>query len=109
LTNYGERESDFGDLRTQVLGVVQESTWVARAWADHLQTALPVLADRDHTVARAYGIFAEDPYVVRRTTFTIDGEAVIRAIHQDREAIDVAASLEACAILFSVDSTGEGR
>ena len=35
----------------------------------------------------------------------IDGDGIIRSILQDREAIDVDPGLEACAILFSVDST----
>lgn len=105
MTNYSGRESDFSQLSVQVLGVIQENPFVARAFAENIGTTLPVLSDADHTVARAYGIFDAGRHQVRRTTFTIDGEGVIRAIHQDRESIDVDPGLEACRILFGVDST----
>jgi len=64
-----------------------------------------VLSDTKHEVARAYGIFDEDKYMARRTTLTVDQEGVIRAIHQDREALDVDPALEACRVLQRVDST----
>jgi alkyl hydroperoxide reductase subunit AhpC len=105
LTNYSDRESDFTELDTQVLGVIQENPWVAKAWAEKVGTTLPVLSDTKHEVARAYGIFDEDKYMARRTTITVDQEGVIRAIHQDREAIDVDPALEACRVLQRVDST----
>jgi hypothetical protein len=43
--------------------------------------------------------------MVRRTTFTIDGDGIIRSILQDREAISVDPGLDACRILQPVDST----
>lgn len=89
-----------------MLGIIQENPFVARAFADRIGTTLPVLADVRHEVARAYGVFDESRHQVRRTTFTIDGEGIVRAIHQDREAIDVDPGLEACRILFSVPNTG---
>jgi alkyl hydroperoxide reductase subunit AhpC len=64
-----------------------------------------VLSDTRHQVARAYGVFDEDKYMARRTTLTIDKVGVIRAIHQDREAIEVDPGLEACRVLQRVDST----
>ena len=56
-------------------------------------------------MARAYGIFDEDKHMARRTTITIDQDGVIRAIHQDREALDVDPGLDACRVLQRVDST----
>ena len=80
---------------------------MARAFADKIGTSLPVLSDAEHAVARAYGIFDSTTHRVRRTTFTVDGDGVIRSILQDREAIDVDPGLEACRILFSIDSTSD--
>ena len=78
---------------------------MAKAFADKIGTTLPVLADVNHDVARSYAIFDDATHRVRRTSFTVDGGGVIRSILQDREALDVDPGLEACSILFSVDST----
>jgi peroxiredoxin len=85
--------------------VIQENPFVAKAFADWIGTTLPVLSDWKHEVARAYGVWDEQRYLVRRTTFTLDGEGIIRAIHQDREALDVEAALDACRVLQRVEST----
>ncbi len=97
--NYSDRESDYAELNTQVLGVVQENPFVAKAFAEKVGTSLPVL------VVRAYGIFDDARHQAIRTTFTIDREGVIRAIHQSREAQEVEEALEACRVLQRVDST----
>jgi peroxiredoxin len=105
LTNYADRASDYAELNTQVLGVVQENPFVAKAFAEKVGTTLPVLSDDKHQAARAFGIFDEDKHQAVRTTFTIDGVGVIRAIHQSREAIEVDEALDACRVLQRVDST----
>ena len=105
MTRYSDRESEFTELNTQLLGVIQENPFVARAFAERIGTTLPVLSDVKHEVARSYGIFDEREHWVHRTTFTIDGEGIIRAIHQAQEAIDVDPGLEVCRILFPVKST----
>jgi len=88
-----------------VLGVIQENPFVAKAWANEIGTSLPVLSDWKSDVAQLYGVWDADKHTVRRTTFTIDGDGVIRSILQDREAIDIDPGLEACRILLPVDST----
>ena len=105
MTNYSGRESDFAELETQVVGVIQENMFVAKAFAERVGTTLPVVADSKHEVARQFGIFDEDRHMVRRSTFTLDREGIIRAIHQDREALEVDEALEACRVLQRVDST----
>ena len=89
-----------------MIGVIQENPFVAKAFADRVGTTLPVLSDVKHEVARSYGIFDEESHQVRRSTFTVDGEGVIRSILQDREALDVDPGLEVCRLLFPVESTG---
>ena len=74
-------------------------------FAETVGTTLPVLSDVKHETARQYGVFDEGKHQVVRTTFTIDQEGVIRAIHQDRESLDVDPALEACRVLQRVDST----
>ncbi len=105
MTNYSDRASEFTELDAQVLGVIQENPFVAKAFAERVGTTLPVLSDVKHEVARLYGVFDEDQHRAVRTTFTIDQDGVIRAIHQDREALDVDPALEACRVLQRVQST----
>ncbi len=85
--------------------MIQENPFVAKAFAEKIGTTLPVLSDTKHEVARSYGIFDEENHRARRFTFTIDQDGIIRAIHMDREAIDVDPALEACRVLQRVDST----
>jgi alkyl hydroperoxide reductase subunit AhpC len=85
--------------------VIQENPFVAKAFAEQVGTTLPVLSDTKHEVARLYGIFDEERHQAIRTTFTIDSQGIIRAIHQAREAIDVDPALEACRVLQRVEST----
>ena len=105
MTNYADRASAYAELNTQVLGIVQENPFVASAFAEKVGTNLPVLSDDKHAAARAFGVFDEASHQAIRTTFTIDGEGVIRAIHQSREALEVDAALDACRVLQRVDST----
>ena len=56
-------------------------------------------------MAHLYGIFDDGKHQAVRTTFTIYRDGIIRAIHQDREALDVDPALEACRVLQRVDST----
>ena len=78
---------------------------MAKAFAEKIGTTLPLLSDTRHDVARQYGVFDEDKYRAVRTTFTIDQNGVIAAIHQAREAVEVDEALEACAVLQRVNST----
>ena len=88
-----------------MLGVIQENPYVARAFAQQIGTTLPLLSDWKDEVAALYGVWDPDRHQVRRTTFTIDGEGVIRSILQDRDAQTVDPGLDACRILQPVDST----
>lgn len=85
--------------------MIQENPFVAKAFAEKVGTTLPVLSDLKHEVATSYGIFDAESHQVRRSTFTIDGEGIIRSILQDREAIEVDPGLEVCRLLFPVKST----
>jgi peroxiredoxin len=93
-------------VSTQVLGIIQENPYVAKAFAEKVGTTLPMLSDVKHEVARMYGVFDEEHHWPRRTTFTVDADGIIRSILQDREAIAVDPGLEICRLLEPVQSTG---
>ncbi len=69
-----------------VLGVSRDSVPRLRAFADKHGLAFPLLADEDHAVAEAYGVWVEKSMYGRRffgnerTTFVIDGEGVVREV-----------------------------
>jgi peroxiredoxin len=93
-------------VSAQVLGIIQENPFVAKAFAEKVGTTLPVLADTKHEVARMYGVFDEERHWPRRTTITVDADGIIRSILQDREAFEVDPGLEICRLLEPVQSTG---
>jgi peroxiredoxin len=93
-------------VSAQVLGIIQENPFVAKAFAEKVGTSLPVLADVKHEVARMYGVFDEERHWPRRTTITVDADGIVRSILQDREAIEVDPGLEICRLLEPVESTG---
>ncbi len=88
-----------------MLGIIQENPYVARAFADSIGTTLPVLSDWTAEVASEYGVYDASRHLVKRTTFTIDADGVIRSILQDKDSINVDPGLDACRILQPVQST----
>jgi len=81
-----DHASDYGAAGAVVLGVSRDSVPRLRAFADKHGLAFPLLADEDHAVAEAYGVWVEKSMYGRRffgnerTTFVIDGEGVVREV-----------------------------
>jgi peroxiredoxin Q/BCP len=67
-------------LGVDLLGVSSQSVDSHERWVAELGLTIPLLADEDRAVARAYGVLGPKGYV-RRATFAIDGDLVIR--HRD--------------------------
>ncbi len=81
-----DHASDYEAAGAVVLGVSRDSVPRLRAFADKHGLAFPLLADEDHAVAEAYGVWVEKSMYGRRffgnerTTFVIDGEGVVREV-----------------------------
>jgi peroxiredoxin Q/BCP len=60
LRNYDEHLADFGNQRSQVLGVVREQARTVRDLADSMGLHLPVLADASGSMIRDFGVARDD-------------------------------------------------
>ena len=86
-----------------VLGVSPDDERSHTKFKDKYELPFPLLADTDHTVSEAYGVWGEKTYAgktymgVERSTFVIDADGnvakVMRKVKPDTHADDVLAAL----------------
>jgi len=101
---FQERTPRFQELDTVVLGVSPDSVESHRKFREKYDLEFPLLADEDHEVAEAYGVWKEKKmfgntfWGVERTTFLIDEEGRIervwKRVKADGHAAEVAEGLE---------------
>ncbi|MDX1568806.1 MAG: thioredoxin-dependent thiol peroxidase [Longimicrobiales bacterium] len=101
---FQERAPRFDELDTVVLGVSPDSVESHRKFREKYDLEFPLLADVDHEVAEAYGVWKEKSmfgntfWGVERTTFLIDEEGRIervwRRVQADGHAEEVAEAVE---------------
>jgi thioredoxin-dependent peroxiredoxin len=81
-----DHEIDYEALGAIVLGVSPDDPPKLRRFADKHGLSFTLLADADHQVAEAYGVWVEKSMYGRkyfgnqRATFLIDGEGVVRHV-----------------------------
>ena len=68
-------------------------------WSKELGANFPMLSDYKRVVSREYGVFNENSQLDNRTTFVIDMDGKVVNITQNRDAIDVTGTLNACSRL----------
>jgi peroxiredoxin Q/BCP len=73
--SYRDQGDRLGSLGAEVLGISSQSVESHEHWVKEQELNVPLLADEDKEVARAYGV-AMGP-MVRRAVFVIDEEGVI--------------------------------
>jgi peroxiredoxin len=80
LTLYNEVLTLFEDYNAQVLGISVDGIWCHRAFAEHRNLNIPLLADFEPkgAVARAYGVYDARKGTTQRALFVVDAEGVIR-------------------------------
>ena len=84
----------FADADAQVLGISADDLDTQKKFADSLKLPFPLLADKDGTMAKAYGVFTEG--YADRVTFVIGSDGKIVKVVSGRDAIDPAGALTAC-------------
>jgi len=78
-----DHRGDYEDVDAVVLGVSPDPVKKIAKFADKYELAFPLLADEDHAVAEAYGVWVEKSMYGRkymgneRSTFVISSEGVI--------------------------------
>lgn len=80
LTLYNELLALFEGYNAQVLGVSVDGIWCHRAFAEHRNLRIPLLADFEPkgAVARAYGVYDARRGSTQRALFVVDAKGVIR-------------------------------
>ena len=81
-----DHSTEYDAAGAVVLGVSRDPVSRLRAFAEKYELAFPLLADEDHAVAEAYGVWVEKSMYGRkffgneRTSFVIDAEGVVREV-----------------------------
>jgi alkyl hydroperoxide reductase subunit AhpC len=76
---------DFGDDKSEVIGVSTDSFFSHKAWFADRKTfpqdiTHPVVADTNHAVSKAFGVLKEDQGIAFRATIVVDDKGIIRSV-----------------------------
>ncbi len=74
--SYRDQGERLDDLGAEVLGISPQSVESHERFTEEKRLNVPLLADEDKEVARAYGVLAGP--IVRRAIFIIDEEGIVR-------------------------------
>ncbi len=82
MCSYRDRADDLSALGVTVVGISGKDVASKEAFRDHHGLTVPLLADPDHAVARAYGVAAR-LLGTKRATFVIDeqGRVAWKKVH----------------------------
>ena len=85
--SYAERADDMRDLSATVVGISAQGLESHRDFQEKNSIPVPLLADVDKSVAKAYGVTA--PLVgTRRAVIVVDEQGIIRHRHVHRLGLD---------------------
>ncbi|MCB9558422.1 MAG: peroxiredoxin [Deltaproteobacteria bacterium] len=84
IVGFQKLAGDFADDKVAVIGASTDSFYSHDAWFKDRsifaeEITHPVLADTNHSVARAFGVLKEDAGVAYRATIVVDKEGIIRS------------------------------
>ena len=74
--SYRDQGERLDELGAEVLGISPQSVSSHERFTEEKRLNVPLLADQDKSVARAYGVLAGP--IVRRAIFVIDEEGIVR-------------------------------
>lgn len=80
IRGFGQKEGEFAKLNAVVLAASTDSEWSHKVWfeRDLTDVAYPVLADTNHSLAKAYDVYNENEGKAERGLFIIDPEGVVK-------------------------------
>ena len=89
MTAFRTHTDAFVRANAQVLGISVDSFAAAGEFQDKLGLEFPLLSDFPKNQAgRDYGVYNEDFGIQNRTTFVLDRDRVIRAVHAEPRDFD---------------------
>lgn len=78
-----DRAEDYADVNAKVLGISPDPVKAVKGFHEKFDLNFTLLADEDHAVADAYGVWVEKSmygrkyWGVQRATFVLDGDGVV--------------------------------
>jgi len=94
MSGYRDIAARFADADAQVLGATIDPVEDVKKFSDSLKLPFPILADKDGTVAKAYGV--DNGGHADRVTFVIDKEGKVVKTFSGKDALDPAPALDSC-------------
>jgi peroxiredoxin Q/BCP len=94
MSGFRDIAAKFADANAQVLGISTDDIETQKKFADSLKLPFPLLADKDGSVAKAYGVLLEG--YADRVTFVIDSDGKIEKVLSGKDALDPAPALASC-------------
>ena len=82
MCDFSEDISRFNDAETQVLGISCDSVGNHEKFTQEYDLNVPLLADEDTTIAKAYGAVREGGRMANRILFVIDKTGTVRHVHE---------------------------
>lgn len=73
--SYRDRADDFAALDATVVGISGKDVVSKQSFSEHHHLTVPLLADADHAVAKAYGVYGR--LGTKRSTFIVDSDGKI--------------------------------
>jgi len=73
--SYRDREDEFAALAATVVGISAKDVESKKSFTEHHHLTVPLLADADHAVAKAYGVYGR--LGVKRATFIVDSDGAV--------------------------------
>jgi peroxiredoxin Q/BCP len=78
MCQYRDQFAEFEGVQAVLLGISPQDVDSHEKWIVEKKFPFPLLADVDRTVVDAYGVHGIGPIGVKRSTFVIDGEGILR-------------------------------
>ena len=78
MCQYRDQFAEFQGVDAVLLGISPQDLDSHEKWIKAKEFPFPLLADTDKTVINAYGVKGFGPIAVKRSTFVIDGEGILR-------------------------------
>lgn len=78
MCQYRDQFAEFQGVEAVLLGISPQDVDSHDKWIKAKEFPFPLLADTDKSVIAAYGVKGIGPIPVKRSTFVIDGEGIVR-------------------------------
>jgi len=78
MCQYRDQFAEFEGVEAVLLGISPQDVDSHEKWIKAKEFPFPLLADTDKTVINAYGVKGFGPIPVKRSTFVIDAEGILR-------------------------------